>query len=107
CRRLASPRASLGMIPIKKVSSLTILHFKTMVFMLVSYAAATDQLHWVRCSFSCLTTSSIDRVRTEKPQKAHFDSTKKTWFRTTGFRLNSYSSNSILHSLYIAPVHYP
>ena len=42
--------------------------------------------------------SSIERARIEKPHEAHFDSRKNTSFCTTGFRVKSYSLDSIQHS---------
>ena len=65
---------------------------------LASYAAAFDGLHCVRCNFSCSTNSSTERTRIEKPQAVHFDCRKKTSHCTTGFRVKSYSLNSIGHS---------
>src|SRR5580700_10847657 len=65
---------------------------------LASYAAAFDGLHCVRCNSSCSTNSSTERTRIEKPQEVHFDCRKKTSLCTTGFRVKSYSLNSIGHS---------
>jgi hypothetical protein len=62
---------------------------------LASYAAAFDGLHCVRCNCSCSTNSSTERTRIEKPQEVHFDCRKKTSLCTTGFRVKSYSLNSI------------
>ena len=61
-------------------------------------AAAFDGLHCVLCNYSCLINSSSERTRTEKPHAPHFDCRKTTSFCTTGFRIKSYSLNSIHHS---------
>ena len=58
----------------------------------------SERLHCVLCNFSCSINSSTERTWTEKPHAPHFDCRKKTSFCTTGFRLKSYSSNSIRHT---------
>jgi hypothetical protein len=47
----------------------------------------------------------LSAPRTEKPHAPHFDFRKKTSFCTTGFRIKSYSLNSIHHSFGRATSH--
>jgi hypothetical protein len=55
-------------------------------------------LHCVRCNSSNSINSSIDCARIERLQNTHFDSRRNISFCTTGFRIKSDSSNSILQS---------